>query len=197
MGRKGRGWHLYDVKAHATLEHLIQQQQTSSSQPPATTATLTSGNYAYQIDLRTMTQCNQRTGKVRPIRRVLPGELFNASAPPAYTPPSPAVVVASSSVPTATAVPVVADHWPTTSTARTTRIPSSSQGSLPTTHHPSRATSSSRSSSRPAPVMDVSAAALVSTPAATTVLVPAHCLDSHNKGSRSKDPPGRVFSSKA
>lgn len=82
MGRKEPGWHLYDVTAHKFLEDMVQGQP-----QPQSTATLQSGKFAYRIDLHTMTQCNQSTGTVRRIRRVLAGESFDVSAPPVIVSP--------------------------------------------------------------------------------------------------------------
>ncbi|CAB9517985.1 Uracil-DNA glycosylase [Seminavis robusta] len=84
MDGKQVGWHLYDKKASEKLEGFLNNK---GQQLSRTSWHLKSGHFGYEINIAKGTQRNMKSGTVRPIRRVLPGEVFSMTAPPVYLPP--------------------------------------------------------------------------------------------------------------
>jgi uracil DNA glycosylase len=84
MDGKNSGWHAYDKAASARLEGFMQNK---GQQLSRTTWHLKSGFFSYEVDVSQMTQRNMNSGTVRPIRRVLAGEVVSMTAPPIFAPP--------------------------------------------------------------------------------------------------------------
>lgn len=83
MDGKKRGWQRYGLEACEKLEGFVTKK---GKQLSRTTWHLKSGFFSYEIDVSKMTQRNMKSGTIRPIRRVLPGEICNLKEPPLYIP---------------------------------------------------------------------------------------------------------------
>jgi len=66
---KKPGWFPYDPEASEEVENLYQQHLDNDKESRTATRTVSSGYFRYKVDLQKMTQTNQKTGKVRTIRR--------------------------------------------------------------------------------------------------------------------------------
>merc|ERR1712176_917401 len=72
---KKTGWYPYDPKASDEVEEIYSQHVANARDARTSQRIVASGYFKYQINLDTMTQTNQRTSKVRTIRRAEGAEL--------------------------------------------------------------------------------------------------------------------------
>lgn len=73
---KRDGWYPYTAGASDEVEEIYAQHEANQRESRTATRRVTSGHFAYLVDLNQLTQKNSRTGKVRQIRRVLGTEIL-------------------------------------------------------------------------------------------------------------------------
>lgn len=78
---KKPGWFPYDPEASEEVENLYQQHLDNDKESRTATRTVSSGYFRYKVDLQKMTQTNQKTGKVRTIRRGMGPEMKGKAFP--------------------------------------------------------------------------------------------------------------------
>lgn len=73
---KKDGWYPYTAEASDEVEEIYAQHEANKRESRTATRRVTSGHFAYLVDLNQLRQKNTRTGKVRQIRRVLGTEIL-------------------------------------------------------------------------------------------------------------------------